>query len=107
MYYLSNQKTHLCLRIHDFQYIIAFNQGSDTSSADSGRSPPRVLPAPSSRQLQRRLEARIEHAKRLHQEYHTTPSLIPIQRLPIPGAKDHQPLVQWDSDDRYFFSFNK
>lgn len=77
-----------------------FNQGSDTSSADSGRSPPRVLPAPTSRQLQRRLEARIEHAKRLHQEYHTTPSLIPIQRLPIPGAKDHQPLVQWDSDDR-------
>lgn len=76
-------------------------QASDSSSADSGQSPPKVLPATSSRQLQRRLEARIEHARRLHQEYHSTPSLIPIQRLPIPGAKDHQPLVQWDSDDRY------
>ncbi|KAH0809974.1 hypothetical protein GEV33_012815 [Tenebrio molitor] len=66
-------------------------------SADSNRSPPRSLPT--SRQLQRKLEARIEHARRLHQEYHTTPGLIPIQRLPIPGAKDHQPLVQWDTDD--------
>ncbi|XP_022908166.1 uncharacterized protein [Onthophagus taurus] len=73
--------------------------GSDTSSADSARSPIRPPPVPSTRQLQRRLESRIEHAKRLHQEYHATPGLIPIQRLPIPGAKDHQPLVQWDTDD--------
>ncbi|KAJ3648869.1 hypothetical protein Zmor_020638 [Zophobas morio] len=72
-------------------------RGSDSSSADSSRSPPRSLPT--SRQLQRKLEARIEHARRLHQEYHATPGLIPIQRLPIPGAKDHQPLVQWDTDD--------
>ncbi|KAK4885778.1 hypothetical protein RN001_002049 [Aquatica leii] len=73
---------------------------SDSSSADSSRSPSRNLPPPSStRNLQRKLESRIEHARRLHQEYHTTPGLIPIQRLPIPGARDHQPLVQWDTDD--------
>ncbi|XP_065167471.1 uncharacterized protein [Atheta coriaria] len=77
------------------------SDSSSRSSADSGRSPPRApqqLP-PSSKQLHRRLEARIEHAKRLHQEYNATPGLIPIQRLPIPGAKDQQPLVQWDTDD--------
>ncbi|KAI4468628.1 hypothetical protein QE152_g1016 [Popillia japonica] len=73
--------------------------GSDSSSADSSRSPIRVPTVPTSRQLQRRLESRIEHARRIHQEYHATPGLIPIQRLPIPGAKDHQPLVQWDTDD--------
>ncbi|XP_017769464.1 PREDICTED: uncharacterized protein LOC108557465 [Nicrophorus vespilloides] len=67
---------------------------SDSSSADSGRSP-----GPTSRQLQKRLEARIEHARRLHQEYSSTSGLIPIQRLTIPGAKDQQPLVQWDTDD--------
>ncbi|XP_019866906.1 uncharacterized protein LOC109595912 [Aethina tumida] len=73
--------------------------GSDSSSAGSSRSPPRSSNISTSRQLQRKLEARIEHARRLHQEYNSTPGLIPIQRLPIPGAKDHQPLVQWDTDD--------
>ncbi|CAH0550961.1 unnamed protein product [Brassicogethes aeneus] len=73
--------------------------GSDSSSAGSSTSPPRSTGPPTSRQLQRKLEARIEHARRLHQEYNSTTGLIPIQRLPIPGAKDHQPLVQWDTDD--------
>ncbi|CAH1114345.1 unnamed protein product [Psylliodes chrysocephalus] len=73
--------------------------GSDSSSASSSKSIPR-LSSSASRQLQRKLEARIEHAKRLHQDYTTTaPGLIPIQRLPIPGAKDQQPLVQWDTDE--------
>ncbi|XP_074036748.1 uncharacterized protein isoform X3 [Leptinotarsa decemlineata] len=74
-------------------------QGSDTSSAGSSRSLPRLSSTSTSRLLQRKLEARIEHAKRLHQDYNSTPGLIPIQRLPIPGAKDQQPLVQWDTDD--------
>ncbi|KAJ8933166.1 hypothetical protein NQ314_014173 [Rhamnusium bicolor] len=73
--------------------------GSDSSSAGSSRSLPRPTSLSTSRQLQRKLEARIEHARRLHQEYSSTPGLIPIQRLPIPGAKDHQPLVQWETDD--------
>ncbi|XP_060528810.1 uncharacterized protein LOC132703512 [Cylas formicarius] len=71
---------------------------SDTSSAGSSRSPSR-LSAATSRHLQRKLEARIEHVRRLHQDYSNAPPLIPIQRLPIPGVKDHQPLVQWDTDD--------
>ncbi|XP_074036747.1 uncharacterized protein isoform X1 [Leptinotarsa decemlineata] len=74
-------------------------EGSDTSSAGSSRSLPRLSSTSTSRLLQRKLEARIEHAKRLHQDYNSTPGLIPIQRLPIPGAKDQQPLVQWDTDD--------
>ncbi|XP_050509490.1 uncharacterized protein LOC126886582 [Diabrotica virgifera virgifera] len=74
--------------------------GSDSSSASSSKSIPRTSTASTSRQLQRKLEARIEQAKRLHQDYaSSTPGLIPIQRLPIPGAKDLQPLVQWDTDD--------
>lgn len=74
--------------------------GSDSSSASSSsKSIPRKTAA-TSRQLQRKLEARIEQAKRHHQDYASaTPALIPIQRLPIPGAKDQQPLVQWDTDD--------
>ena len=80
--------------------IFGMQASSDSSSGGTDKSPIRVPPAPSSRVLQKRLEARIEHARRLHQEYHSTPGLIPIQRLPIPGARDHQPLVQWESDDR-------
>ncbi|KAJ8960180.1 hypothetical protein NQ318_003903, partial [Aromia moschata] len=81
--------------------IVTFHvfQGSDSSSAGSSRSLPRTSNVSTSRQLQRKLEARIEHARRLHQEYNATSGLIPIQRLPIPGAKDHQPLVQWETDD--------
>ncbi|CAG9860677.1 unnamed protein product [Phyllotreta striolata] len=74
--------------------------GSDSSSASSSKSLPRPSSS-SSRQLHRKLETRIEHAKRLHQDYASSnPGIIPIQRLPIPGAKDQQqPLVQWDTDD--------
>lgn len=57
----------------------------------------------STRQIQRKLEARIEQAKRKHrlQEYKkTTQNLIPIERLPIPGVKEQQPLVDWETDER-------
>lgn len=68
-----------------------------------------------SRQLQRRLEQRIESARRLHLPLHQQqpatnassnvtapgpPPLIPIQRLPIPHSKEQQPLVEWETDDR-------
>lgn len=84
-------------------YFVDLLQSSESSfSGGSNRSLPRTSMVSTSRQLQRKLEARIEHAKRLHQEYSTTPGIIPLQRLSIPGAKDqHQPLVQWDTDDRY------
>ncbi|XP_018329666.1 uncharacterized protein LOC108740010 [Agrilus planipennis] len=74
---------------------------SDSSSAGSdGRSPPRNYQPPTTRQLQRKLESRIEHARRLHHEFNNAaPGLLPIQRLSIPGTRDHRPLVQWDSDD--------
>ena len=53
--------------------------------------------------MQRKLESRLDGTRKRHDEYaaHHAPSLIPIQRLPIPGVRDHQPLVQWDTDDRY------
>ncbi|XP_030749466.1 uncharacterized protein LOC115877454 [Sitophilus oryzae] len=72
---------------------------SDSSSSGSGRSPARMPSAAAARHMQRKLESRIECAKRHAADFNQTPSLIPIQRLPIPGAKDHQPLVQWDTDD--------
>lgn len=56
-------------------------------------------------------ERRIEQARKSHraQEYKKGPSLIPIQRLPIPSTKiissretnEQQPLVEWESDDRF------
>ncbi|XP_076257485.1 uncharacterized protein LOC143194720 isoform X2 [Rhynchophorus ferrugineus] len=74
------------------------SMASDTSSSGSSRSPTRSQSA-IARHMQRKLECRLECAKRQSADYNQTPSLIPIQRLPIPGAKDHQPLVQWDTDD--------
>lgn len=36
----------------------------------------------------------------LPEDSSTKLNLIPIDRLQIPGSKEKQPLVQWDSDDR-------
>ncbi|CAB3385136.1 Hypothetical predicted protein [Cloeon dipterum] len=80
---------------------------SDTSPASSGgQITPRKATA---RELRRKLEKRIEQARKSHkaQEYKKGPSLIPIQRLPIPStkiisareSKEQQPLVEWGSDD--------
>nr|CAD7262826.1 unnamed protein product [Timema shepardi] len=50
-------------------------------------------------------EQRIEQAKKSQriQDYKKNPSLIPIQRLPIPGklnsSREQQPLVDWESDE--------
>jgi hypothetical protein len=54
-------------------------------------------------------EQRIEQAKKIQriQEYRKNPTLIPIQRLPIPSKpvtstqREQQPLVDWDTDERY------
>lgn len=55
-------------------------------------------------------ERRIEQAKKVQrlQEYKKSSGLIPIQRLPIPNktpsaatSKEHHPLVDWDSEDRF------
>jgi hypothetical protein len=56
-------------------------------------------------------EQRIEQAKKIQriQEYRKNPTLIPIQRLPIPSKavtssqREQQPLVDWDTDERYMF----
>ncbi|XP_059489945.1 protein FAM219A [Neocloeon triangulifer] len=80
---------------------------SDSSPASSGgQVTPRKATA---RELRRKLERRIEQARKSHkaQEYKKGPSLIPIQRLPIPSTKiisakekrEQQPLVEWESDD--------
>jgi hypothetical protein len=53
-------------------------------------------------------EQRIEQAKKIQrgQEYKKNPSLIPIQRLPIPNKtvtrthREQQPLVDWETDER-------
>jgi hypothetical protein len=53
-------------------------------------------------------EQRIEQAKKIQriQEYRKNPTLIPIQRLPIPSKavtttqREQQPLVDWDTDER-------
>jgi hypothetical protein len=54
-------------------------------------------------------EQRIEQAKKIQrvQEYKKNPSLIPIQRLPIPSKtvtrahREQQPLVDWETDERW------
>jgi hypothetical protein len=54
-------------------------------------------------------EQRIEQAKKIQriQEYRKNPTLIPIQRLPIPSKavtssqREQQPLVDWDTDERW------
>ncbi|XP_023712198.1 protein FAM219A isoform X4 [Cryptotermes secundus] len=59
------------------------------------------------KQLHKRLEQRIEQAKKIQriQEYKRNPTLIPIQRLPIPSKpvtssqREQQPLVDWDTDE--------
>ncbi|XP_039277264.1 protein FAM219A [Nilaparvata lugens] len=78
---------------------------SSSSSAATINSTPRK--SNRSRELQKKLERRIEQAKKIHskQEAKKSPSLIPIQRLPIPGGrplpniKEQHPLVNWDSDE--------
>jgi hypothetical protein len=53
-------------------------------------------------------EQRIEQAKKIQriQEYKKNPTLIPIQRLPIPSKavtsahREQQPLVDWETDER-------
>jgi hypothetical protein len=53
-------------------------------------------------------EQRIEQAKKMQriQEYRKNPTLIPIQRLPIPSKavtssqREQQPLVDWETDER-------
>ncbi|XP_077299465.1 uncharacterized protein LOC143920449 [Arctopsyche grandis] len=59
-------------------------------------SPNNGLPgAPPSRLLHRRLGS-----KNRNQEYKKpSGSLLPLQRLPIPGTREQQPLVAWDTDE--------
>lgn len=96
-------------------YRCSFLMQTSDSSCGSNGSPRTITPhvgtssqGYSSKQLQRRLEQRIETARRLHNSRNNKPqsspngnSLIPIQRLPIPGCKEQQPLVEWDTEDRY------
>ncbi|XP_008206918.1 uncharacterized protein LOC100678872 [Nasonia vitripennis] len=87
--------------------------GSD-SSCSSGKNQPQPTRS-STKQLQKKLEARIEQAKRIQRnsEYTKLPdnepdscassnntALIPIQRLPIPQKrKKHNTLIEfWHSD---------
>ncbi|RZF41559.1 hypothetical protein LSTR_LSTR000273 [Laodelphax striatellus] len=79
---------------------------SSSSSAATINSTPRKNNR--SRELQKKLERRIEQAKKIQntQETKKSPSLIPIQRLPIPcgkasanNIKEQHPLVNWDSDE--------
>ncbi|XP_069676996.1 protein FAM219A isoform X4 [Periplaneta americana] len=59
------------------------------------------------KQLHRKLEHRIEQAKKIQriQEYKKNSTLIPIQRLPIPSKavtstqREQQPLVDWETDE--------
>lgn len=78
---------------------------SDSSASSTTISTPRKSTA---KELHRKLERRIEQARKTHraQEYKKSPGLIPIQRLPVPTtkgqnatAREHQPLVEWDTDD--------
>lgn len=80
-------------------------QTSDSSCSSTS------VPSPQKtnlKQLHRKLERRIEQAKKVQrlQEYKKSSGLIPIQRLPIPSktpaaatSKEHHPLVDWDSED--------
>ncbi|XP_063225344.1 protein FAM219A [Bacillus rossius redtenbacheri] len=75
--------------------------GSDSScSSTAVATPQRNI-----KQLHKKLEQRIEQAKKTQriQEYKKNASLIPIQRLPVPhksnSAREQQPLVDWQSDD--------
>uniref|UniRef100_A0A1B6MUG5 Uncharacterized protein n=1 Tax=Graphocephala atropunctata TaxID=36148 RepID=A0A1B6MUG5_9HEMI len=77
---------------------------SSTSSANLNHSTPRKM---SRKQLHKKLERRIEQAKKLQvqNEMKKNPQLIPIQRLPIPTSKpptsprENHPLVDWETDD--------
>lgn len=63
--------------------------------------------------LQRKLELKVERAKRNYSQLHEendlkkkSSSLIPINRLKIPGCIEEQPLVEYKSDDlRYIVNF--
>nr|CAD7608199.1 unnamed protein product [Timema genevievae] len=76
--------------------------GSDSSCSSTSVATPQRTNV---KQLHKKLEQRIEQAKKSQriQEYKKNPSLIPIQRLPIPGklnsSREQQPLVDWESDE--------
>ncbi|XP_053952306.1 uncharacterized protein LOC128859358 [Anastrepha ludens] len=74
---------------------------SDDSNANS------THPAPNTcRILQRKLELKVERAKRNYSQYQQqeqvrksqSANLIPINRLPIPGDSEQKPLVDYKSD---------
>ncbi|XP_066995093.1 protein FAM219A isoform X2 [Anabrus simplex] len=77
---------------------------SDSSCSSTTVATPQKSNA---KQLHRKLEQRIEQAKKIQriQEYKKNSSLIPIQRLPIPNKsvssspREQQPLVDWETDE--------
>ncbi|XP_015109776.1 uncharacterized protein LOC107036357 [Diachasma alloeum] len=96
------------------------NHGEDerfflTSDSSSSSNQPQPQPRSTTKQLQKKLEARIEQAKRIQRSSDyiklsnndkssivssNSSGLIPIQRLPIPHkSNEHHPLVEyWRSD---------
>lgn len=64
--------------------------------------------------LHRKLELKVERAKRNYSQLHEdkeikkkSSSLIPINRLQIPGCIEEQPLVEYKSDDVRYVSYFK
>ncbi|XP_036342428.1 uncharacterized protein LOC118751723 isoform X1 [Rhagoletis pomonella] len=74
---------------------------SDDSTANSAQPAPNTC-----RILQRKLELKVERAKRNYSQYQQqeqvrksqSANLIPINRLPIPGDSEQKPLVDYKSD---------
>ncbi|XP_067629606.1 uncharacterized protein [Eurosta solidaginis] len=75
---------------------------SDDSTVNSTQPPPNTC-----RILQRKLELKVERAKRNYSQYQQqenirktqSENLIPINRLPIPGDPEQKPLVDYKSDN--------
>ncbi|KAL9893230.1 uncharacterized protein ACN2A1_008457 [Glossina fuscipes fuscipes] len=64
-----------------------------------------IQPPNTCRILQRKLELKVERAKRNYNQYQEenkrksqSSTLIPISRLPIPGESQHKPLVDYNSE---------
>ncbi|KAL3286368.1 hypothetical protein HHI36_000875 [Cryptolaemus montrouzieri] len=74
------------------------NSGSNSGRSSVGQSP--TAPRVSSLDQLIQILGEQNHKPQINQEDSSVKlNIIPIDRLPIPGVKEKQPLVQWDSDE--------
>uniref|UniRef100_A0A1A9UNN8 Uncharacterized protein n=1 Tax=Glossina austeni TaxID=7395 RepID=A0A1A9UNN8_GLOAU len=104
------QNTQLCTTMYKASKDMSIVDHRDSNSDIEDH----IQPPNTCRILQRKLELKVERAKRNYNQYQEenkrksqSSTLIPISRLPIPGESQHKPLVDYntESDDGEEVSF--